>query len=90
MSDQKCACDDPEIPTFCNRCGYTRDPWQPIETAPPAWRIVILFIPREEGNWEMRIGWIDGADWRSDLGLFRGDQPTHWMPLPAPPEVPRA
>lgn len=62
--------------------------WQPIATAPKDRRVLLLLMggwvtigsywhPRREGGLE---GWV-----RADGGLLR---PTHWMPLPDPPEVP--
>jgi hypothetical protein len=69
--------------------------WQPIETAPLN-ESVLVYIPNTEhygdGIWraihvDMRAvkrwqttGWACGRDLPSDV------QPTHWMPLPEPPE----
>ena len=69
--------------------------WQPIETAPKDGRTIIVF--RNIHGWNV-LGyayWVDvrGIDgWVSNgfsdppgnLGL---GHPTHWMPLPTPPEV---
>jgi len=69
--------------------------WLPIESAPKDGENVMLYAPTE--NYEVCIGWYgdttkkwfacgseatasDGAgDWQTVY------QPTHWMPLPAPP-----
>ena len=55
--------------------------WQPIETAPKDGRFILAwsdydctFIGIFNGTW-----WIDDHD-----NICR---PTHWMPLPAPPEI---
>ncbi len=80
---QKCACQDPEIPTFCNRCGYEREPWQPIETAPKdGTRILIC----DRGIVEI-AEWNDYYAWSLFYGESSTTTPTHWQPLPAPPEV---
>lgn len=61
--------------------------WQPIETAPKDGTHVLTFV-REMPN-PICVGWYqedndDGeivGTWRDD-----GGSPTHWMPLPEPPE----
>ena len=60
--------------------------WQPIETAPSN-KAVLLHQPDPSGS---HSGWIF-------IGINRKDRwyqlpsrecyPTHWMPLPEPPEV---
>ena len=64
--------------------------WQPIKTAPrdSSWVLVFLSEPHTLG------GRIHTALMRPDVmiigGLFEWDQeaqPTHWMPLPEPPET---
>ena len=60
--------------------------WQPIETAPKDGRNVLIF--NEDG---IEIGWWSRgtSEWcRQDMYLSTA-QPTHWMPLPAPPNVSR-
>lgn len=64
--------------------------WQPIETAPKdravlAWSIdffasVIEIVWWEEDN-------SDGPGWALGDSGFRCT-PTHWMPLPEPPDAP--
>ncbi len=64
--------------------------WRPIATAPKkdgvrllmhGWDITI-------GYWSDHFGWVDEAE---DVGeeswpnRFNQFEPTHWMPLPAPP-----
>jgi hypothetical protein len=58
--------------------------WQPIETAPKdATCDILLWIP---GRAPVVAAWFDGGWAPMDLGgnHIRGN-PTHWMPLPAPP-----
>jgi hypothetical protein len=73
--------------------------WQPIETAPKDGTPVWLWWPSPDseaitGWWSE--GWYEGDRLvRSDAGwvgneasshrLDEWSQPTHWMPLPAPP-----
>lgn len=59
--------------------------WHPIETAPKDGRDVLLFTPSPFngitiGSWGK---WIGG--WGDQDGDMYPD-PTHWMPLPEPPE----
>lgn len=64
--------------------------WQPIETAPKDWTHVLLAF----GSSVAEGYWLEGAD----LWLYANtsiddesciiDDPTHWMPLPAPPVRP--
>jgi hypothetical protein len=56
-----------------------QETWQPIETCP------------KDGRW--LLGWHEDFDYfvfRDGPGLITGEDPmpTHWMPLPAPPETP--
>lgn len=70
----------------------TREGWQPIETAPKDGRDFLVW---NRENRVRKARWYERSS--SDLGisLYEGDgvnsfkggiQPTHWMPLPAPPE----
>ena len=57
--------------------------WQPIETAPRDSRRVLI-----TGRYPNGIKWVEES-YRHPDGHFtmrRADQPTHWMPLPDPPE----
>lgn len=73
--------------------------WQPIETAPKDGTIIDLWFGeyRETDCWwqegcsiHPQAGWYSHAlcygygDWFDE-----SEQPTHWMPLPAPPESPQ-
>lgn len=63
--------------------------WQPIETAPKDGTEVLVFGPRQDGTYlaayQYDDWWVAGPwdeRWTELLS-----PPTHWMPLPAPPEV---
>jgi Protein of unknown function (DUF551) len=72
--------------------------WQPIETAPKDGSAILLYSPKHgtvEGGWDQ----VDGGGhpengpsiywWASRYVVFEDgpyDAPTHWMPLPAPPD----
>lgn len=72
--------------------------WQPIETAPKDGTEILLFelLRGEEsmiraGYWEDQGESIhdvgEAAGWSiADSGYIGEIRPTHWMPLPAPPE----
>jgi hypothetical protein len=60
--------------------------WQPIETAPKDGTPILGFMPkyfRGKGGQSV-ILWLD-MEW-SDMGAH-GCDPSHWMPLPRPPEI---
>lgn len=73
--------------------------WQPIETAPKDGRDILVMIPEDSALvpdiaywdsdkyasnprplWSMRKKWLWGVRW------CREHQPTHWQPLPEPPQ----
>jgi hypothetical protein len=55
------------------------DDWQPIETAPQDGRDILVCY-----SW----GTIEMLSWEGEgLWCHSCRPPTHWMPLPAPPEV---
>jgi hypothetical protein len=64
-----------------------RSAWQAIETAPKDGRSVVLWWPYWSalrpviGWWTMNLGWQANEVLEGD-----SEPPTHWMPLPAPPE----
>lgn len=58
--------------------------WQPIETAPKDGESILAWLPHlalpgciyySGGHWR----WVTNGGW---AGV-----PTHWMPLPPPPEI---
>lgn len=70
--------------------GPTPPQWQGIESAPPDWTDVIVFAPDRSGFHNGGVfsafydteenGWFENQP-RDNTPL----QPTHWMPLPTPP-----
>lgn len=70
--------------------------WQPIETAPKDGSNILLYSPDGiyEASWSLRYPPAKDGFWRPlDLPSHGcgccgepDDEPTHWMPLPEPPE----
>ena len=73
--------------------------WRPIETAPKDGTHILLYYPERDcciggsyveitdGDWE--TGYKRWMEWQVDDELYVGDEgysPTHWMPLPTPPQ----
>lgn len=58
--------------------------WQPIETAPKDGTEILVCNHATLDIWFYHVAsWMDGLEW------WNGDarvNPTHWMPLPQPPE----
>lgn len=57
--------------------------WQPIATAPTDGTIVLLCTA---GWHKCEEGWFEGDGWHTDWNYI---DPTHWLPLPAPPAPPQ-
>lgn len=55
--------------------------WQPIETAP---RDAFLLVNSDEG---MYVAWMHSSGWFQYSRDEFVDAPTHWMPLPEPPDA---
>jgi hypothetical protein len=60
--------------------------WQPIETAPKDGTPVLCYARIAHGGVSIVMRW-DGEDWYESLAFSCLLRPTHWMPLPKPPEV---
>ena len=65
--------------------------WQPIGTAPKDGAEILLYFPEGKiGSAKWRKGIFGGPkEWFSAEGsrlCLAYDPPTHWMPLPPPPE----
>lgn len=69
--------------------------WQPIETAPKDIDVLLLCKKRGcvRGRWNAdmyakkpRPYWTNDREYVWGIVETRKDQPTHWMPLPTPPE----
>ena len=76
-----CTFDGVKVPVSASRGG-----WMPIETAPREVGQEVLVCWYGLGAWWRVSAYWDGRWWR---GLTGGVEvkPTHWMPLPEPPEV---
>ena len=57
--------------------------WQPIETAPKDGTRILLWL--EPTRIAMPFAWQDGR-WMGDDYPLNMATPTHWMPIPPPPE----
>lgn len=70
--------------------------WQPIETAPKDDSAILIFDPKQgiciaTNDGEFMDEWyVDGYglcyEGAGDYAGLRVAYPTHWMPLPTPPE----
>jgi hypothetical protein len=67
--------------------------WQPIDTAPKDGRVILILT--ERGNVYSPCQWENGEISENGFWLWWQDEPawltevvnpTHWMPLPDPPE----
>jgi hypothetical protein len=65
--------------------------WQPIETAPKDTAILIYSsgynVAHYNTAYERWCTYTDGRGTAGERLLNSWDFPTHWMPLPAPPET---
>ena len=76
------------IPLYASPGKAEAERWQPIETAPKDMEIWAF------NGEQARMVWSEGPEWAlwvwADWLLADADpspdQPTHWMPLPAPPQ----
>jgi hypothetical protein len=64
--------------------------WRPIETAPKDWSNIILYLPEHGGDVVQGYYDCDSEGWRCMAGNNTGHNelclpPSHWMPLPNPP-----
>lgn len=64
--------------------------WQPIETAPKDGTPVLVYDANWCGNMGPRVTPAGWAPYTDGGGYWPGvTEPTHWQPLPAPPEAAR-
>jgi hypothetical protein len=62
--------------------------WQPINTAPKDGTRILVFEADEETSETLRV-----SRWRNDTipaGWAGGERPSHWLPLPLPPNAPKS
>ena len=64
--------------------------WQPIDTAPKD-QLILGWVRMHGYNiYEYRKSVYGGASgWQLHIPGLRVNKPTHWMPLPSPPQEPR-
>ena len=64
------------------------DNWQEISTAPKDGTEIFVYEPSlgSLDNWTYSRAWyeVETDSWETPYG--RMNEPTHWMPLPNPPE----
>lgn len=63
--------------------------WQPIETAPKDGTRVLLHTPDTHRYSPVLGSWSDFEERWEEWGDYYPCYPTHWMPLPEPPEAPQ-
>lgn len=73
---------------------WVRRDWQRIETAPKDGTFVLLHSPDSNNNpfigqWHDDADYPDGGAWwgDNDSGFAIDADPSHWMPLPEPPNA---
>jgi hypothetical protein len=62
--------------------------WQPIITAPKDGEPILAWKPdeRRSGDWMTAVYWSDYPFGWMFVGGIHVVHPTHWMPLPDPPQ----
>lgn len=62
--------------------------WQPIETAPED-GLFLVYMPNEPPHSMFQVArWHPNAKVIGHVFAFDLTKPTHWMPLPSPPDPP--
>lgn len=68
--------------------------WRPIETAPKDGTQILAWAPDFYPGFYGVAEWAEKQDWRPETvaGWFwnYATRPTHWMPLPTPPQADQA
>jgi hypothetical protein len=60
--------------------------WQPIESAPRDGTRILTWCPQStDFTRKLNINWFKDGVWQKNANSL-GHVPTHWMPLPAPPQ----
>ena len=61
--------------------------WKPIETAPQEGQFLV-YMPAEKRQPIQVAKWYPNVKVIGNVFAFDAPPPTHWMPLPPPPEGP--
>jgi hypothetical protein len=67
-----------------------KDEWQPIETAPRDGTLILVAWQNPNKTWDMNCMFWFEEDGKGEWFDYTADYictPTHWMPLPKPPEA---
>lgn len=59
--------------------------WRPIAEAPKDGSLVLIGFLKDNGKWFCETAYWDYRDWSASAGWLVTN-PTHFMPLPQPPE----
>lgn len=66
------------------------DDWQPMDSAPKDGTTIWVLDELYGKAWHYECNW-NGIEWYHGFGVAWPDpRPTHWRPLPAPPEIAEA
>jgi hypothetical protein len=72
---------------FASGEDHSMSEWQPIETAPIVGTVILASWSEAQSRYIIDAGFwedFDGGAWWP----YTITNPTHWMPMPAPPEKP--
>lgn len=80
----------PDMLAEIERLRATLPRWIPVTERLPEWGVpVIGWFPGATQSFECALNEHDGVwcDYGTGIYLYENERPSHWMPLPAPPEA---